>query len=220
MRLLSNIDFCMLLQKYPIGSIGCLDFGSTAVGIAVCDSSRRFFHPLGTVSRKYRGSTKEATVEVMYKTMDMLRGRGYNSLSGMVIGLPLIGDQEMTPFCHQINNIVTKAGVLDYTSNNETGPPNRVAAMLSSLPPVCTYWHEYNSTADAKAYLRETTTRRSVRMAQKDSVAAAIILENFLEHPEVLRFGIRETSSNEVRTDSSATSGRGRNRRPPSRHQR
>lgn len=59
------------------------------------------------------------------------------------------------------------------------------------IPPVCTFWDEYNTTSDAKAALAEMTGKRAVRMRQKDAIAASIILERFLEDRRNLKQGIR-----------------------------
>jgi RNase H-fold protein (predicted Holliday junction resolvase) len=190
MKRLNNVEFCRHLLLHPNGHVAGLDFGAKHIGIAVSDSSRNFVHPLGSLTRSRPGASVNSGAEILSKMGHLFKEKGYHNVSGIVIGLPL-REGALTPFCREI------ASTVDIMGNLCTHPEGFVAvagtearSLMEYFPPVCTFWDEYNTTADAKETLSQLTSKRKVRMRSKDAVAAAVILQRFLEDPRIARLGV------------------------------
>jgi len=228
MKLLNYIEFCRHLKLNGKGNIAGLDFGAKQIGIAISDQSRHFVHPIGSITRSRCGANLNSGVEILSKLGTLFKEKGYHDVTGLVIGLPLL-DGRMTPFCHEIRATVgqmEKLVELSHTVEHDdrdvanTGEhdwpslasgsvhrdvPTVPTGLLEYVPPVCTFWDEYNSTSEAKAAISRVTSKRAVRMREKDSVAACIILDRFLEHPAVGRLGIRPPPPGSARTSRAST---------------
>jgi RNase H-fold protein (predicted Holliday junction resolvase) len=185
MKLLNNLEFCRYISKQTHGALLGLDMGTKQIGVAFTDcKNRQFVGRLGSIQRQHFKSSRIAAEEIILKLEDLVdlkSGICSSSILGVVIGLPLLENGVMTPFCHEIVKTVNLMNEF-YTSKGLVNEP--FGKYDCFVPPVCTFWNEYDSTSDAKSYINEyVSSKRSVRMNVKDEVAAALILEGFVNHP-------------------------------------
>lgn len=128
-----------------------LDVGDRTVGVALSDELGWTAQPLKTLRRRQRD-----------RDLDLLRGLAEDAgVSAVVVGLPL-----------------SMSGV-------EGGRARRVKAFAAALEtrlgvPVV-FWDERLSTVAAERVLLEADLSRAKRKKQVDKVAAAIILQGYLD---------------------------------------
>lgn len=182
MKILNNSEFCKALSLSKVGKVGALDIGVKCVGLAISDESRYYCSPVGTITRKIRYG-KDAGLEMNTKLFRLMQTESIPTLSGMVIGLPLLQGKQ-TSFCDEILHLISNMNEINLTSNNGSGV----------IADICTFWDESFSTTNAKSIISQFSNKRSVRLKEKDSIAASLILESFLEHPTVVRYNIRDNS--------------------------
>jgi len=135
----------------PKGALMGLDLGEKTIGVAVSDLRRGVATPLETVRRK------KFTLDAA-RLLEIVTGRG---VAGVVLGLPLNMDGSEGPRCQ-----TTRA-----FARNLSG--------LSDLP--IGFWDERLSTVAAERALLEADTSRAKRALVIDHVAAAYILQGFLD---------------------------------------
>ncbi len=128
-----------------------LDLGTRTIGIAVSDTGRRVASPLETLKRTKFGADAAA----------LLARIAERRIGGMVLGLPRNMDGSEGPRCQS-----TRAFA-------------RNLAGLTDLP--ITFWDERLSTVAAERALLEADTSRRRRAEVIDHVAAAYILQGFLD---------------------------------------
>lgn len=135
----------------PKGAIAGLDLGEKTIGVAVSDLRRGVATPLETIRRK------KFTLDAA-RLLEIARARG---VAGLVLGLPLNMDGSEGPRCQ-----TTRA-----FARNLSG--------LSDLP--IGFWDERLSTVAAERALLEADASRRKRAEVIDHVAAAYILQGFLD---------------------------------------
>ena len=128
-----------------------LDIGTRTIGVAVSDEGATVASPLRTLSRHGGERDLRAVAEVV----------GETGAAGLVLGLPLD------------------------LSGREGDAARRVRALGKSLGerlgcPVH-YWDERFTTAEAERVLIEADLRRSQRKKVVNHVAAALILQSYLD---------------------------------------
>ena len=195
MKIVHNLEFCKALHATARGRIACVDVGAKFIGVAISDDSRTFAHPIGAIARSYRGANNQSALEILQKLNALVVSKyEHTTIAGLVVGLPLL-NSEMTPFCHEIHATFKKMHYVHRKLEspeglllNKDSEPLRLK--LTSLPPICTYWNEYNSTVDAKSIIKQVSNKQSVKLTAKDSIAASIILGSFLDHPFVIKHGV------------------------------
>ena len=128
-----------------------LDLGEKTIGLAVSDMRRSVASPLQTIKRRKFGLDGAALLE-------QARAR---AVVGLVLGLPLNMDGSEGPRCQS-----TRAFA-------------RNLAGLTDLP--IGFWDERLSTVAAERALLEADTSRRRRAEVIDHVAAAYILQGFLD---------------------------------------
>jgi RNase H-fold protein (predicted Holliday junction resolvase) len=57
-----------------------------------------------------------------------------------------------------------------------------IAPSINNTEIIYTYWSERGTTVMARAMLKHTTTSRKKLLAQKDTVAASLILQSYLDY--------------------------------------
>lgn len=68
-------------------------------------------------------------------------------------------------------------------NNSATNATNANATNITNNNDIIyTYWSERGTTVMARAMLKHTTTSRNKLLAQKDSVAASLILQSYLNY--------------------------------------
>lgn len=135
----------------PKGALIGLDLGEKTIGVAVSDLRRGVATPLETIRRK------KFTLDAA-RLLEIVAARG---VAGLVLGLPLNMDGSEGPRCQ-----TTRA-----FARNLSG--------LSALP--IGFWDERLSTVAAERALLEADTSRQKRALVIDHVAAAYILQGFLD---------------------------------------
>lgn len=135
----------------PQGPLAGLDLGEKTIGVAVSDLRRGVATPLETIRRK-KFSLDAARV------LEIARAR---AMAGIVLGLPLNMDGTEGARCQS-----TRAFA-------------RNLSALTDLP--IGFWDERLSTVAAERALLEADTSRSKRALVIDHVAAAFILQGFLD---------------------------------------
>mgnify|MGYP002621912277 FL=1 len=135
----------------PKGALVGLDLGEKTIGVAVSDLRRGVATPLETIRRK------KFTLDAA-RLLEIAAARG---VAGIVLGLPLNMDGSEGPRCQ-----TTRA-----FARNLSG--------LSALP--IGFWDERLSTVAAERALLEADTSRQKRALVIDHVAAAYILQGFLD---------------------------------------
>jgi putative Holliday junction resolvase len=135
----------------PKGALVGLDLGEKTIGVAVSDLRRGVATPLETIRRK------KFTLDAA-RLLEIVTARG---VAGLVLGLPLNMDGSEGPRCQ-----TTRA-----FARNLSG--------LSALP--IGFWDERLSTVAAERALLEADTSRQKRALVIDHVAAAYILQGFLD---------------------------------------
>ncbi len=132
-----------------------LDVGDVRVGIAVCDALRIVARPLRILDRS-KCKAAEAIAALAREEETPL----------VVVGLP--------------RN-------MDGTIGFQAAKAQAFAEKLRHIAPKLQieFWDERMTSRQSEAVLRETKARKSRRMKPKDDVAAALILEAYLDH---LRF--------------------------------
>jgi putative Holliday junction resolvase len=134
-----------------------VDTGERRVGVALSDESRVLASPVVVLHR--RGGL----APVLDALADLVRRE---SVSQLVVGLPLNADGSEGPQARRARDFA------------------RVAARAIGVP-VC-LWDERLSTQEAEAVVRAQgrSTRRQRQRGELDAVAAAVILQDYLDHAE------------------------------------
>ena len=128
-----------------------LDVGDARIGTAVCDASHVVVTPQGVIRRHPEPRALE----------QILRLIADEEIVGVVVGLPLSLNGE--------HSDQTRA-VAEY-----------VAQLVSQLPVPVTTSDERYTTVEAERWLREHGVKRDQWRARIDSIAATIILQDFLD---------------------------------------
>lgn len=132
-----------------------LDVGSRRIGVAVSDAEERLAFPLTVI--QCRGDDRD------FQTIADL---AWSEAAGaIVVGMPVALNGTFGPQAQQVQDFITRlAGFTD----------------RSIIP-----WDERYSTSEAERRLATTGTprrRREHRRARRDALAAAIILQDYLDH--------------------------------------
>ncbi|MCK7614792.1 Holliday junction resolvase RuvX [Roseibium sediminicola] len=128
-----------------------LDLGTKTIGLALSDLGRGIASPMETIKRKKFTLDAEKLLEICAK----------QQVGGMVLGLPLNMDGSEGPRVQ-----ATRAFV-------------RNLAQKTDIP--ITYWDERLSTAAVTRTLLEADSSRAKRAEAVDKMAAAFILQGFLD---------------------------------------
>lgn len=132
--------------------IMAVDFGDARTGLAVCDRTELLASPAGVIHEREMARTVEKVAAAVRE----------NDVKKVVVGYPMnmngtIGEraQKCGQFAEQLRQAI------------------EVPVQL---------WDERSTTVSAHNYLNETNTRGKKRKNVVDSVAATIILENYLAY--------------------------------------
>ena len=147
--------------------IAGLDVGTKRIGVSISDHNWQGIYPLGSLNRKsVPHRMHRDCLSHFAKNLNALIA-DYN-VQGLVIGLPLTPEGQMTPLSYEI---IKWAKLLPLTDNLSANEDNRM---------VCTFWDERNSTIVARRVMHGVTSKPSFHKQNKDSFAAMMILDDFL----------------------------------------
>jgi putative Holliday junction resolvase len=129
-----------------------LDYGEKRIGVAICDELGMVARGIATIARKYWKRDIEQIAGLV---------REYD-VEKIVVGYPVKLDGTEGIQCEKVNRFidVLEAGV--------------------SVP--VAKWNEALSTKEAEGLLREADINRKKRRGVVDKLAAAIILQDYLDH--------------------------------------
>lgn len=128
-----------------------LDYGSKRIGVAVSDELGMTAQPLSTIERKSRQGDLKAISDYV---------RSY-SIEKIVVGYPVRLDETRGVQCEKVDRFIER--------------------LTSAFPlPVCK-WDETLSTWEADEVLSEARIRRKDRKKIVDKIAAAIMLQSYLD---------------------------------------
>ena len=133
-----------------------LDVGDRRVGVAVSDESGLIATPLAVIQRASKAQD-------FARLARLAREQG---VGGLVIGHPLKADGSLTPQAQRIERYASALA-------------QALAADGLSLP--ITFWDESLSTRRAQEAMIASRRKVKHRRAQIDAVAAAVILQDYLE---------------------------------------
>jgi putative Holliday junction resolvase len=136
----------------PTGRLLAVDWGEVRIGLALSDETQTLATPLETLIRR-RGKRFP-----MARFLELV---AEHAPSGVLVGLPLTGEGEEAASAGAARQL---AGGL---------------AQRSGLP--VALWDERMSTARALAVIREQGGRTRGRKGDVDSLAAAVLLQHFLD---------------------------------------
>ena len=136
----------------PQGRLLGVDWGEKRIGIALSDESRSIAQPLTTLTRR---------TGKRFPMRDLLTLVAQHAVSGVVVGLPLEADGSDGESALAARALATDIG--------------RLAALPVSL------WDERMSTARALKTVQELGGSTRGRKADVDAMAAAILLQHYLD---------------------------------------
>jgi putative holliday junction resolvase len=135
----------------PSGKLLGLDLGTKTIGVAVSDGLQMTATPLETIARTKFTADAERLVALV----------GENAAVAIVLGLPLNMDGSEGPRAQSTRTFARNLG--------------------AKLPLPLLFWDERLSTAAVNRMLIEAGTRRDRRAEIVDKLAAAYILQGFLD---------------------------------------
>ena len=130
-----------------------LDPGTRRIGVAVSDDTEVFAHPLTTLSVSKKGGFPLAELAALVVEREV---------GGIVVGWPCRLDGTVGP------EAVAAEALADY--------------LRAEFPVVVELWDERLTSVEAERLLIEAGVRRNKRKGATDRIAAALILQGFLEH--------------------------------------
>lgn len=133
------------------GVLLCLDYGSVRVGLASTSYEQTLAAPLETWTR----STAELDAKKIKEVC-----RSYNVV-GLIVGLPMHMSGDEGGLCHEARQF------------------GQWASETTGLP--VTWWDERFSSQVADNFMVETKLTKAKRKAQRDKLAAYVILQSYLE---------------------------------------
>lgn len=149
----------MTIQSKQMGRVAALDFGEKRIGVSISDPSRIIATPLGTIILSHN------FVETLAELRKILQP--YSPIIKFVVGNPL--------------HLDGKTGEMAINAQLFA----RKIEEAFSLP--VEMWDERLSSAQAERSLKDSGMKRKKRVAVADSLAAAIILQSYLDSiPSIL----------------------------------
>ncbi len=162
----------------PTRIIG-IDYGIARLGLACSDETKIIALPLMVMQAEKKA---EKTVQKLLKELERhTQEKGY-AIEAIVIGLPLLMSGKVGLSADEVKNFVA------------------LLQKATTIPIVT--WDERLTSVQAERSLRESSMTRKRRTQYVDSVAAVIILQNYLDS---LRFYPQQPGS-EIDSDSSSGS--------------
>ena len=155
----------LLTYKKPVkGLLLGLDVGTKRIGLSISDPSHKLAFPLTTYERLYlEGRMSSNALNHLTEYMNTITKK--HSISGIVVGFPLLSDGTASPLCHEIIHLMQ---VIECTDS-----PHLITTM----------WNENGSTAAARSYYKRfANNNRKEFLNNKDSLAAAFILQSYMNY--------------------------------------
>lgn len=162
-------------NRFKYGRIASLDVGSKRIGVACTDEIRFTINPVITLERKTPRMHPES-IEKLSKQLQAIINE--KNITGLVVGFPLTQENEITPLCKEIVTMCQRLSC-HYKSPIPIPPTMQAEEDLNLL---CTFWDERNSSVGSRALSRSMSDKLSVAKKYKDTFAACLILQGFVEN--------------------------------------
>lgn len=138
-----------------------LDYGTKTVGVAVSDALKITAQPLETIERKSAGKLRQTLARIETIIAEYADGGEQNKIECIVLGYP-----------KNMNN--TEGDRCQATQEFREALERRTGLDV-------TLWDERLTTVEAERILMESGVRRENRKTYIDKMAAAVILQNYLD---------------------------------------
>ena len=138
-----------------------LDYGTKTVGVAVSDALKITAQPLETIERKSAGKLRQTLARIEAIIAEYADGGEQNKIERIVLGYP-----------KNMNN--TEGDRCQATQEFREALERRTGLDV-------TLWDERLTTVEAEHILMESGVRRENRKTYIDKMAAAVILQNYLD---------------------------------------
>jgi putative Holliday junction resolvase len=136
-----------------VGRVAGIDYGTVRIGVALSDERRIIAQPLTKFSaHKTKEETAKALAELLLK---------HAPLDAVVIGLPLMMNGKESPMSQEVRAFA------------------KILETLLSCPII--FWDERLSSAQIERTLKEGDVKRKQRAGLVDTLAATLILQNYLD---------------------------------------
>lgn len=140
-----------------------IDFGLSRLGLALSDERKIIATPLLTLTAEKRS---EQTVHKLLETLAKLQTAHQYEIEEIVIGMPLMMSGKAGFLADEVKHFV------------------QLLSAATSIP--IHTWDERLSTVQAERSLRESQLTRKKRTKVVDIVSAAIILQSYLDHKNLM----------------------------------
>lgn len=147
------------MTRKPPSRILAIDYGFVRIGLALSDESKILATPLPLFLAEKK---VEQTVAKLIKEIEILQQKYGCILSEIVVGMPLMMSGKKGLQADEVTHFVE--------------------LMRQATPIPIATWDERLTTVQAERTLRETSMSRQKRSKVIDTVAAVLILQNFLDH--------------------------------------
>ncbi len=162
----------LFLKSKSTKKLAGLDIGTRHVGFALSDEDKKFVTPITTLSRNQPRMTPESISNFSNQLDNLIVA---NRVEAIIIGLPIL-NKKLTPFCEEIIEFMSKVEVSD--------------------PSVaCLFWNEEYSTHEARNLFANISSKKSIFKKQRDGLAAAVILSNYLKFHHTITNNNNSSSS-------------------------
>ena len=138
-----------------------LDYGTKTVGVAVSDALKITAQPLETIERKSAGKLRQTLARIEAIIAEYADGGEQNKIECIVLGYP-----------KNMNN--TEGDRCQATQEFREALERRTGLDVM-------LWDERLTTVEAERILMESGVRRENRKTYIDKMAAAVILQNYLD---------------------------------------
>lgn len=149
------------MKTKPTRLIG-IDFGAARIGVAYSDEQKIIAMPMTIVKTEAKS---EATVKKVARELESHAEANHYTIAEIVIGLPLMMSGRVGLQADEVKHFV------------------KLLAAAIAVPIVT--WDERLTTVQADRSMREGHMTRKKRAQIVDTVAAVIILQNYLDHKKL-----------------------------------
>ncbi|MCB1112093.1 MAG: Holliday junction resolvase RuvX [Chlamydiales bacterium] len=144
----------MVKKKRIIG----IDYGVARIGVAFSDETKTIASPLDVVKTEKK---LDATIEKLLALLELHQKEWGYEAERIVVGMPLMMSGKSGLIADEVNHFIQK---------------------LSAMTPIpVVSWDERLTSVQAERTMRESNMSRKKRAQHVDKVAAAIILQSYLD---------------------------------------